>query len=181
VTGKRQAANEITRARRQQRVLELRETAMSVRAIATQIIAEGLAPADYNHATVSRDVKSEFKRLQERGCEIAEHARAMELLRLDVMLHAVWGKIGAGDVRAIDTALRVGERRAKLLGLDAPVKQDMTSNGNSLVIEYVNDWRNTSAIPAPWSDGGAAAGAAAQHFECRPTLEEIDTGDGDSG
>jgi hypothetical protein len=117
--------------------MELRETAMSVRAIAAQIVAEGLAPANYSYATASRDVKAEFERLLEKGSEIAEHARAMELARLDVMLHAVWEKIEGGDVRAIDTALRVSERRAKLLGLDAPVQQDMTVREVAQVTMYI--------------------------------------------
>jgi len=35
------------------------------------------------------------------------------------MLAALWPLVEAGDVAATNAALRVGERRAKLLGLDA--------------------------------------------------------------
>jgi hypothetical protein len=36
----------------------------------------------------------------------------------------VWTKALNGDVRAVDSVLRIMERRAKLLGLDAPTKID---------------------------------------------------------
>lgn len=126
MSGKRQSANQIAMAIRRQRVCELRQTAMSVRAIAAQIVAEGLAPANYSYVTASRDWRAEYERLLDKSSETAEQTRALELERLDVMLHAVWHKIESGDARAIDTALRVAERRAKLLGLDAPVRTDIT-------------------------------------------------------
>ena len=46
----------------------------------------------------------------------------LELVRLDKYLAVLAKKIESGDVRAVDTALRVADRRAKLLGLDAPTK-----------------------------------------------------------
>jgi hypothetical protein len=47
----------------------------------------------------------------------------MELDRLDAMFLAIAGRAATGDVAAIDRALRIQERRAKLLGLDAPTQQ----------------------------------------------------------
>jgi len=47
---------------------------------------------------------------------------ALELERLDVMLLALWRRVQNGDERAIDRALKIEERRAKLLGLDAPIR-----------------------------------------------------------
>ena len=49
----------------------------------------------------------------------------MELARLDAMLSALDDKIEAGDTKAIGTALRIMDRRAKYLGLDGPIKIDM--------------------------------------------------------
>lgn len=50
--------------------------------------------------------------------EPAEELRKLELERLDVMWTAVWENALAGDLDAIATALRISERRARLLGLD---------------------------------------------------------------
>ena len=52
--------------------------------------------------------------------------RAIELRRLDMMLKAVSPRAMRGDVKAIGAALRISERRAKLLGLDAPVRKECT-------------------------------------------------------
>ena len=36
------------------------------------------------------------------------------------MLYAVWDDVLQGDANAVHTALRISERRSRLLGLDAP-------------------------------------------------------------
>lgn len=51
-----------------------------------------------------------------------EEYRDMQLDRLERMHMAVWPRAKDGDLRAIETALRIGDREAKLLGLDAPTK-----------------------------------------------------------
>jgi hypothetical protein len=55
---------------------------------------------------------------------IAE-ARTVELARLDRLHKAVWQRAISGDIPAIETVLRLMERRARLLGLDAPVRVDL--------------------------------------------------------
>lgn len=52
--------------------------------------------------------------------EPADELRQLELDRLDDMLEAISENIMAGDLDSIATALRISERRAKLLGLDKP-------------------------------------------------------------
>jgi len=42
--------------------------------------------------------------------------------RFERMHMAVWPRAKEGDLRAIDTALRIAEKEIKLLGLDAPTK-----------------------------------------------------------
>ena len=44
--------------------------------------------------------------------------RALEAMRLDVMTEKLWPAVLMGDIAAIDRALAVMARRAKLLGLD---------------------------------------------------------------
>ena len=86
--------------------------------------------------------QSEVSRMLIRAREEANLASAKNALeerkecigRLDRMLTAVWDKVRQGNERAIDTALRIEERRAKLNGLDAVQKSalDLTSGGEPL-------------------------------------------------
>jgi len=54
--------------------------------------------------------------------ETAEVVRGVELMRLDVMVKAIWPKVIDGDENAIKCALKITELRAKLLGLYAPTQ-----------------------------------------------------------
>ncbi len=75
--------------------------------------------------TAFNDCKAARSRIIELTRESAEEVRSTELDRLDRALHAIENAILAGDTRAIDTMLKLSERRAKLLGLDAPEKHDI--------------------------------------------------------
>ena len=50
----------------------------------------------------------------------ATELRALELARLDGMNLGLWPAVEAGSPPAVSAAVRVSERRAKLLGLDEP-------------------------------------------------------------
>jgi hypothetical protein len=52
--------------------------------------------------------------------------RELELTRLDAMLLPLWRRVQAGEEKAIDRALRIMERRARLLGLDAPTRGELS-------------------------------------------------------
>ena len=52
----------------------------------------------------------------------ASELKAEELSRLDAMLSGLWPDARKGGQGAVDRVLKIMERRAKLLGLDAPVK-----------------------------------------------------------
>lgn len=51
--------------------------------------------------------------------ESAEQVRTQELARLDALLLGLWPAARKGDTAAVDRVLRVMERRAHYLGLDA--------------------------------------------------------------
>ena len=51
--------------------------------------------------------------------------RELELRRLDKLLDAQWDKALNGDLGAVQAVLRIMDRRATYLGLDAPVKVDL--------------------------------------------------------
>jgi hypothetical protein len=48
----------------------------------------------------------------------------VESARLDALQHAVWSKAMKGDKDAVQNALAVMARRARMLGLDAPTKSE---------------------------------------------------------
>lgn len=50
--------------------------------------------------------------------EPTDELRQLELSRLDEMAESIWENVMAGDLDSIATALKISERRAKLLGLD---------------------------------------------------------------
>jgi hypothetical protein len=59
--------------------------------------------------------------------------RQIELKRLDQYIVALQKRINTGDPKAILVALKVSERRAKLMGLDAPLKVAATdTEGNTI-------------------------------------------------
>jgi hypothetical protein len=55
----------------------------------------------------------------------SEEVRTLEVERLDQLQMGLWPDAIRGDVRAIDCVLRVMERRARLLGLDSPVRAEI--------------------------------------------------------
>lgn len=61
--------------------------------------------------------------------EPAEELRTLELERLDDMTLPLMAQAKKGNQGAVDRLLRIMERRAKLLGLDAPVKIAATVSG----------------------------------------------------
>lgn len=58
--------------------------------------------------------------------EPADQVRDLELQRLDRLQAALWARAIKGGYRAIETILKLMDRRAKLMGLDAPTRVDIT-------------------------------------------------------
>lgn len=67
-------------------------------------------------------VNSVLTSINEKLNEDVTRVRILEVSRLDDMLAKLYPKIMAGQEGAITTALRIAERRSKMLGLDAPEK-----------------------------------------------------------
>lgn len=96
------------------KAMELRKAGLSFDQIAKQL---GYKNSSCAHYAVRACLK---KIIQEPAKEI----RDMEVARLDDMLLSIWGEVRKGHLGAHDRALKIMERRAKLLGLDAPTKID---------------------------------------------------------
>lgn len=102
----------LTAVERQRAALELRKAGKSYEAIARELGYGGPSSA---HNAVKAALR---KTLQ----EPADDLRALEVARMDAMLDGLWPKVLAGNPRAVEVAIKVLERRARLLGLDAPQK-----------------------------------------------------------
>ena len=51
-----------------------------------------------------------------------QEIRNVEVERLDIAQSAIWARVLRGEIPAIQALIRIMERRARLLGLDAPTK-----------------------------------------------------------
>lgn len=94
---------------KQKRALELRAKGMGFDAIASELGYRGPSGA---YQAVIAGLK---KTLQ----EPADELRKLEGERLDKLLNGLWAKAEDGHLWAVDRALNIMERRAKLYGLDS--------------------------------------------------------------
>lgn len=97
---------------RVQQALDLRIEGASYRQIARQL--------DVAVKTIYMDVQGALGELDTLNGEKAERLRELEARRLDALQLPLAPAVRAGDPRAILAAVRILERRARLLGLDAP-------------------------------------------------------------
>lgn len=104
--------NEVSAAMKQRRALELRIAGHTFEEIASEL--------GYTYPSGAKKAVDTalFKTLK----EPAERLRDLEVARMDVMLKSLWPDVLAGKARSVEVAIKVLERRAKLLGLDAPLK-----------------------------------------------------------
>jgi len=100
-------------AERRARAFELRKAGGSFREIARRL--------GVDVHTAHADIDAELAVLREGTVEHANQIRELELQRCDEMTAGLWPKIRAGSPPAVSAAIRVSERRSRLLGLDAPV------------------------------------------------------------
>ncbi|MEN6533973.1 MAG: hypothetical protein ABFD89_09950 [Bryobacteraceae bacterium] len=117
---------------KQAQALRLRALGYKYRAIASQL-SIGLA-------TAKRLVDDAFVAERESISQAKADLVELEVLRCDTYLQAIAKKIQAGDIRAVDTALKVGKRRAELLGLDAPQRVEASGpNGGAIPVSQGPD------------------------------------------
>lgn len=119
---------DIQKISRHETAFRKRAAGKSYRAIAREMwsdpdVARSL-PDGYSEKQVRADVALYLNTLRGELQDTLLDVIELETQRLDAMVEALWPAILKGDTRSIDTALRVSERRAKLLGLDSAVKID---------------------------------------------------------
>jgi hypothetical protein len=115
-------ARELSALERKLKALEMRKAGHTFQHIANEL---GYRSASGAFGAVMTALK---KTLQ----EPADELRKLELERCDELLESLWDK--RHNPTYTDRILRIMERRAKLLGLDAPTKTDLTSDGKPFTV-----------------------------------------------
>ena len=113
--GRPSKAGKVDTLRRETKVMELRAQGWTWQRIADEV---GYASASAAKTAFDNAIKRTMQ-------PVADEVRTLELERLDRFLSYLWDKIEQGDPVAIDKGLKIMDRRAKYLGLDAPIKQQV--------------------------------------------------------
>lgn len=147
-------------AERRTQALELRKAGATYVAIGTAL--------GVSEQRAHRIITAELRRLNARRAEAANEVTRMELERLDALMLAVWQRAKKGELSAVDRVLSIMARRARLLGLDAPEKRELSGKDGQALRFTLEDavaaeqeleaWRNErQQNPEP---GAAAPGGA---------------------
>lgn len=118
----------------------------AVETVERRVLALNMRRAGATYATIGAALgiaENSALRLVQRALnamqrESADGVRRMELERLDAMWAAAWPGIELGDPAAIRSGISIMERRAKLLGLDAPT-QTQVAQISEVQVVFVDD------------------------------------------
>jgi hypothetical protein len=125
-----QSAPKLTRTQRRLRVLELTQEGYTTRQIGAQL--------GVSHTLAWRDLKHSLTEYSERESVETTQLRNLEKARLDQLQSAVYPKALEGQVTAVEAVLSIMKRRAALLGLDQPVRVDLSAEVAFHIEEALN-------------------------------------------
>jgi hypothetical protein len=146
--GKKGAQQQIAIAERRVKALSLRKAGASYRAIGERL--------GVSYQTASEDIAFGLKELAaEQRAETAE-LRALEAVRLDALQAACWQQAMNGNLKAVQTAVRIFERRARLLGLDLQPGLELPSDLD-IILRWHNDNQRIIDVTPAADDHAAAA------------------------
>lgn len=133
----------MTRDEKQARAIKA--TAMRLAGARYDDIAQALG---YNSRQAVHDAVQRM--LRDLPAENPEHIKNMEMARLDRLQQGLWPLALNGNQGAIDRILRIMERRAKLLGIDAPT-QTQVAQISEVQVVFADDapLATPDAVAAP--------------------------------
>lgn len=134
---------------RQSEALELRKRGKSYREIGEKL--------GISHQQAYRDVTSELQALAAMNTQSADELRQLELARLDKALNAVLHFVESGSPQHVMAMCKILDMRAKLLGLYAPVKQDIKLEDVSQMSDDERISRITSILESARARGTGRA------------------------
>lgn len=115
--------------KRQLEALDLRMRGLSFRAIGDKL--------SISHGQAYKDVMTELARLASERDGKLDELRQLELERLDMLLKGLEPMARTGNPGAVNSYIKVMERRAKYLGLDAPEKFEDVSKMTDEELERI--------------------------------------------
>tara|TARA_Y100000401_G_C8301723_1_gene214499 strand:+ start:586 stop:1038 length:453 start_codon:yes stop_codon:yes gene_type:complete len=119
-------ADQMIVSERQRLIMRYRRQGMTVSEIAESL--------DTTHSQVSNALESAYRALHAE--DEATIARQVDLERLDELHSAYWAAAKEGDIKAADFILKTMDRRAKMLGIDAPIQ---TQTDGMLQIGWIDE------------------------------------------
>jgi hypothetical protein len=112
--------------------VQLAEKALELR-IAGKTFAQIGAALGISDTHAHRLVTNALAERKEHRARLAEGLLELELERCDRLQRALATQVARGDVRAVVATLKVMERRARLLGLDAAQKLEYVGDASKMV------------------------------------------------
>lgn len=141
---------------REQEVIRLRRQGMQWDDIAKAV---GYSAPSTAYEVYQRALKRIVK-------EDVEAIRELENTRLDTALSAIWPQVLAGDLPAVQTLIKVMDRRAKLNGLDMPTRiqaEVVSYDGNTVraelerILAIAGDSRASGVVAEGFGAGESAS------------------------
>ena len=115
VAGAEQPAGKLGRAQRNARVIQLRLAGLTPQAVADVMTTEG---HPMSAGAVSQITSKQIGALAAVTTERAEEMRDLHLARLERALAAIWPKVLAGNLQAVDRMVKIIDKSARLSGID---------------------------------------------------------------
>lgn len=92
----------------------------------------------YEHSMAFRDVKAVLAEFQAQRFEQVEQYLEVELQRLDVAAKAIAARVQNGELFALDRWIKIIEVRARLLGLEAPIRLQVEQTVDKELQEFLS-------------------------------------------
>lgn len=127
-------SNELNKLEVDQMLLDMRRSRMTYEQIAALASQKLKRAKPYTPQAIHKRIKNLLQRRREEVQDTIDEVKQLELDALDRMQNKAYNRAlrGQGDLKAVAQVLKIMERRAKLMGLDAPAKIAPTdSEGNS--------------------------------------------------
>lgn len=157
MAGERLSADDDRIAARKAEAIRLRVRGKTIREIATELgISVGQAHKDLRAAMSETAREAEENVVEQRGLELNRLERALEVVE-NVLTNSVGAEEGDElSLKALDRLVKIQEQRAKLLGLYAPEKKDVTARVAAVGLDEIDAMKAT---------------ALANEDECKPSSE----------
>jgi len=150
-TPKRAAAELVIEDRRAQ-AARLRVAGWPLRDIAAHL--------NVSLGTIHGDLEAVLDRTKETTDDVVRRERAVSNERLDAITKGLWAKASTGVISAAEAVVKIEDRRAKLNGLDAPKRHELSGpDGGPVPVEAKSSLeRKLEQLASRLEEPGGAAG-----------------------